>query len=224
MAHYTRQGRRTPSPALQLPSGWHTNGVQAKGEIGSDRRPRSSQNDSSSSSRGGSYYKASEGQNPARRDRSVVQEDGGARDGSDGSNVGVVSGTSHTSAILGSVVFDLIFLNEVTQLHDTIRNIHVQVLDSCIAVIISRPVIRENHLVRKIPLYFDEGARSKPNPSQSVLPVTTLSTTRAKCRGTQSCVTCAPFVALGYDDTLCTRPDRATSMVPCRSVRKTPSD
>ena len=114
-----------------------------------------------------------------------------------------LAGTSHTSAILGSVVFDLTFLNEVTQLHETIRDIHAQVLDSCIAVIISRPVIRENHLVRKIPLYFDEGARSKPNLSQSVLPVTTPSTTRAKCRGTQSCVTCAPFVALGYDDTLC---------------------
>ena len=76
-------------------------------------------------------------------------------------------------------------------------------LDSCIAVIIGRPLIRENHLVRKIPLYFDEVTRSKPNQSQSVLPVTALSSARARCRGTQSCVTCAPFVAQGYDDTLC---------------------
>ena len=44
-------------------------------------------------------------------------------------------GTSHTSAILSSVVFDLTFLNEVTQSHETIRNIHAQVPDSCIAVI-----------------------------------------------------------------------------------------
>ena len=76
-------------------------------------------------------------------------------------------------------------------------------LDSYIAVIISRPKIRENHLVQKIPLYFDEQPSSRPHQSQSVLPATTLSSTRARCRGTQSCVTCAPFVAQGYDDTLC---------------------
>ena len=64
-------------------------------------------------------------------------------------------------------------------------------------------MIRENHLVQKIPLYFDEQPSSKPHQSQSVLSATTLSSTRARCRGTQSCVTCAPFVAQGYDDTLC---------------------
>ena len=90
----------------------------------------------------------------------------------------------------------------VTQSHETLRNIHAQVIDSCIAVIISRPVIRENHMVHRIPLYFDEGTRSKPYQGQPVLPVITLSTTRAKCRGMQSCSTCAPFVAQGYDDTL----------------------
>ncbi len=47
-----------------------------------------------------------------------------------------LAGTSHTSAILGSVVFHLTFFNEVTQSHETIHNIHAQVLDSCIAVII----------------------------------------------------------------------------------------
>ena len=91
----------------------------------------------------------------------------------------------------------------MTQSHETIHNIHAQVLDSCIAVIFSRPVIRENHLVQKIPLYFDEQPSSKPHQSQSMLPATTLSSTRARCRGTQSCITCAPFVAQGYDDTLC---------------------
>ena len=54
-----------------------------------------------------------------------------------------LAGTSHASAILGSVVFDL----KRSESHETIRNIHAQVLESCIAVIISRPVIRENHLV-----------------------------------------------------------------------------
>ena len=49
-----------------------------------------------------------------------------------------LAGTSHTSAILGSVVFDLTFFNEVTQSHETIHNIHAQVLDSSIAVIIGR--------------------------------------------------------------------------------------
>ena len=46
-------------------------------------------------------------------------------------------------------------------------------------------MILENHLVQKIPLYFDEQPSSKPHQSQSVLPATTL------------------FVAQGYDDTLC---------------------
>ena len=36
-----------------------------------------------------------------------------------------------------------------------------------------------------------------------MVPVTTLVTARARCRGTQTCGTCAPFVAQGYSDTLC---------------------
>ena len=52
-----------------------------------------------------------------------------------------------TQVSLGNVEFDLTFLNEVTQLNETLRNIHAQVIDSCIAVIISRPVICENHMV-----------------------------------------------------------------------------
>ena len=54
-----------------------------------------------------------------------------------------------------------------------IKDIHTQVLDSCIAIIVGRPIIRENHVVRKIPLYFDEIPSSKPDLSQSVKPVTT---------------------------------------------------
>ena len=78
-----------------------------------------------------------------------------------------------------------------------------QVLDSCIAIIVGRPIIRENHLVRKIPQYYDEMPSSKPDLNQPVEPVITPVTSRAACRGTQSCNTCTPFVAQGYSDTLC---------------------
>jgi hypothetical protein len=88
-----------------------------------------------------------------------------------------LAGTALSSTILGSVYF-----NEVSQAHETLNNIHAQVIDSCIAVIISRPVIRENHLVQKIPLYFDETTRSLPKESQAVRPVT-IATTRANCIG-----------------------------------------
>jgi hypothetical protein len=100
-----------------------------------------------------------------------------------------LAGTSMSSPILGSVVFDLTFLNEVSRRHETITDIHVQVIDSCIAVIISRPLIRANHLVQKIPFYFDETPRSKPDLNLPVVPVTTLVTTGARCRGMQTCGT-----------------------------------
>ena len=114
-----------------------------------------------------------------------------------------LAGTSLSSPILGSVVFDLTFLNEVTKQHETIKDIHAQVIDSCIAVIVGRPIKRVNHLLQKISLYFDEIPSSKPYLSQPVEPVTTPVTSRARCRGTQSCDTCAPFAAEGYSDTLC---------------------
>jgi hypothetical protein len=86
-----------------------------------------------------------------------------------------LAGTSMSSPILGSVVFDLTFLNDVSRRHETITDIHEQVKDSCIAVIISRPLIRANHLVQKIPLYFDK----TPNLSQPMVPVRTLAVRRA---------------------------------------------
>ncbi len=109
-----------------------------------------------------------------------------------------LAGTALSIPILGSVDFDLIFFNEVSQSHETINNIHAQIIDSCIAVIINL----ENHLVQKIPLYFDETTRSQPKENQAVRPVT-LATTRARCVGAQPCDTYIPFVALGYDNTLC---------------------
>ena len=56
-----------------------------------------------------------------------------------------LAGTSMSSRILDSVVFDLTFLNDVSRRHETIMDIHPQVIDSCIAVIISRPLIRAKH-------------------------------------------------------------------------------
>ena len=41
-----------------------------------------------------------------------------------------LAGTSMSSPIFGSAVFDLTFLNEVSKQHDTIKDIHAQVLDS----------------------------------------------------------------------------------------------
>ena len=61
----------------------------------------------------------------------------------------LLAGTSMSSPILESVVFDLTVLNEVSKQHETIKDIRAQVLDSCIAIIVGRPIIRVNHLVRK---------------------------------------------------------------------------
>jgi hypothetical protein len=62
-----------------------------------------------------------------------------------------LAGTSMCSPILESVIFDLTFLNEVSKQHETIKDIHAQVLDSCIAIIVGRSIMRVNHLVRKSP-------------------------------------------------------------------------
>ena len=66
-----------------------------------------------------------------------------------------------SSPILGSVVFDLPFLNEVTRQHETFTDIGAQVLDELII------------LFAKNPLYFDEIPRSKPDLSQPVESVKT---------------------------------------------------
>ena len=81
------------------------------------------------------------------------KQQGGRKRGWEAARISTVSlaGTSMSSPILGSVVFDLTFVNEVSKKHEAIKDIHAQVLDSCIAIIVGRPIIRENHLVRKIP-------------------------------------------------------------------------
>ena len=60
-------------------------------------------------------------------------------DNSDSMTVGIVAlaGTSLTS----SVSFNLTFFNELSELNEMIVSIKAKVIDSCIEVIIGRPVI-----------------------------------------------------------------------------------
>ena len=88
-----------------------------------------------------------------------------------------LAGTSLTSPIYGTVVFDLTFVNEVTRANERLFSLHAKVIDNCIDVIVSRPVIREHHFVQKIP---HETTSSKPYLSQSVTPVTS-SLARVSC-------------------------------------------
>ncbi len=75
----------------------------------------------------------------ARRNPGYLQK---TREGQDQRCTTVsLAGTAYNSPILGCVVFDLTFFNEVSRLHETIRNIRAQVIDSCIPVIVSRPII-----------------------------------------------------------------------------------
>jgi len=53
-----------------------------------------------------------------------------------------------------------------------IKSIKAKVIDSCLTVIVDRPVIRSHHLVRKIPSYFDE-IESRCQSNQEARPVST---------------------------------------------------
>jgi hypothetical protein len=46
---------------------------------------------------------------------------------------------------LWAVNFNSTFLNEFSELNDMIKSIKVKVIDSCITVIVDRPVIRFHH-------------------------------------------------------------------------------
>ena len=112
-----------------------------------------------------------------------------------------LAGTSLTIPIYGSVVFNLTFFSEVTRSNETLYRLHANVIGSCIDTIVGRPVIREHHLVHKLPHYFDETTSSKPGLSQSVTPVTP-SLAKASSVCTQTCTTCTPFVMQEYDSTV----------------------
>ena len=75
--------------------------------------------------------------------------------------------------VYGCVVFDITFVNEVTNNPETNFYIITKIIDSCIDIIIGRPIMRAYHLVHKIPRYFDEVSRSRPYLSHSDLPVST---------------------------------------------------
>jgi len=113
-----------------------------------------------------------------------------------------LAGTSMSCPTYGSVKFNLTFFNEITCQPETLFHLDAKVIDSCIDIIISRQVIREHHLITKIPHYFNEPNRSEPKLSQSVEPVT-LAPISASRVDAQPCATCTPFVREGYDYTLC---------------------
>ena len=71
-----------------------------------------------------------------------------------------------------AVSFYSTFLNEISELNDMIKSIKAKVIDSCIKVIVGRPVIRSHHLFRKIPSYFDE-VESRCQSNQEARPVST---------------------------------------------------
>ena len=95
----------------------------------------------------------------------------GEHDDNDSRTIGIVAlaGTSMTSSTYGSVSFNLTFFNEINELNETIISIKVKVRDSCMEVIIDRPVIRSHDLIRKILSYFDE-IESRCQSSQEVRP------------------------------------------------------
>jgi hypothetical protein len=77
------------------------------------------------------------------------------------------AGTSQSSPIYASVVFNLTFFNEVTRSNESLYRLHANVIDSCIDIIVGRPVIREHYLIQKIPHYFDETTSVLENSSMS---------------------------------------------------------
>jgi hypothetical protein len=79
------------------------------------------------------------------------------------------AGTNLTKPIYDSVVFDLTFFNKVIHANEKLFSLHAKVIESCIDVIVSRPVIREHLFVQKIPHYFDETTSSKPYTGKLII-------------------------------------------------------
>ena len=106
-----------------------------------------------------------------------------------------LAGTAQSTHVYGCVVFDLTFIYEVTNKPETIFSISAKIIDSCIDIIIGRPIICAYHLVHKIP-------RSRPYLSHSDLTVSTsLASANSICA--IPCAQCPAFAAYGYDTTLC---------------------
>ena len=88
--------------------------------------------------------------------------------------------------ILLPLVFNLTFFNEVTRWNEMK---HFTACTRMSLTIVGRPVIREHHLIQKLPHYFDETTSSRPDLSQSVTPVTS-SLAKASSVCAQPCTTC----------------------------------
>ena len=132
-----------------------------------------------------------------------------------------LAGTTMNSSIYGSVVFDLTLFNEVTRTEYILQGIRASVIESFIEVIVGLPDIRSHRLIHIIPSYFDTPDPSylePPTTSQGQTPTVsrdsaTLSllapsrkptqNNKARCRGAAACNNCSPFIAVGYDHTLC---------------------
>jgi len=85
----------------------------------------------------------------------------------------------------------------------------------------------ESTTSQQIPHYFDgETTHSKLYHSQSVWPVTTPPSKRAKCLGARSRNTCSPFVSTmtDYEDWSPLRLAITTLTIPCRTVCRPPTD
>jgi len=143
-----------------------------------------------------------------------------------------LAGINQNSSVYGTVVFDLTLFNEITKSDNVLDCIEASVIDSCIEVIIGLPGIRKQRLIHRIPSYFDapEPAFLEPTyipeintqstpailhmahlvqPASVITTVhPTMSTYYAKCRGARPCDTCAPFISMGYDNTMCSATGR----------------
>lgn len=74
-------------------------------------------------------------------------------DGADGLTI-VFAGTSNYTSSLGSLVFHVTFLNEVSHKKETLFNIKATILDSQFQLIIGLPLIRQHDITAKIPSFF----------------------------------------------------------------------
>jgi len=128
---------------------------------------------------------------------------------------------------------DLTLFNEIAKSDYVLECIEASVIDSFIEVIIGLPDIRKQRLIYRIPSYFDApepafleptyiseiNTQSTPailHMAQLVQPASfittvhpTMSTYYAKCRGAVPCGTCAPFISMGYDNTMCSAKNEA---------------
>jgi hypothetical protein len=88
-----------------------------------------------------------------------------------------------------------------------IKSIKVKVIDSCITVILDRPVIMSHHLVRTIPSYFDEiESRCQSNQMGILVCCTCHSCAHPRCQQSHEK---QMGIDVGEDSIWMTRPDQS---------------